>query len=336
MKKNTNQGIYKITNTKTGKIYIGSTINLHKRHKQHFIDLEGGYHGNSHLQNSYNKYGKESFVFEVVEECAGMTMGSLRDREQYYLDSISDWSSCYNVAKIVGFYQPLPPVTDETRAKMSARRGELHPLYGRKVSEEFKQNIREFRRVSGAGIKQTKNGDWKVSISIPEFKDKHLGTYQEESDAIKVRYLAEQVYWHNDVTLLPELEKLQLKTNRKGGVRKTGSNVRCTPKGRYIAIILVNNKSIHLGTFDTEQEALAIKLKAEKYYYEGDDSLKNLFVNIEKSKKRNPYPVGVNLVKGGKFRAVIVRKGVKTNLGVFDTPELAHAARLAAEQALLS
>jgi hypothetical protein len=298
--------------------------------------LEGGYHGNPYLQNSYNKYGNESFIFEVIEECIDMTMEGLRDREQYYLDAISDWDSCYNIAKIVGFYKPLPPVTDKTKAKLSTRRGELHPLFGKKLSEESKQNIREFRRVSGSGIKQVKHGYWKVAISIPNSKDKHLGTYLEKSDAIRVRYLAEQVYWFNDLTLLPELEELQLKTNRKGGARKTGSNVRCTREGRYIAIVSVNNKRIHLGTFDTEQEALDIRLKAEKYYYHGDTSFKDLFVSIEKSKKPNPYPVGVNILKNGKFRAVIVKKGVKTNLGTFDTPELAHAARLAAEQSLLN
>lgn len=53
------QGIYKITNTATNKVYIGSSINLNNRRREHFRRLEEGTHKNSKLQNSYNKHGKK-------------------------------------------------------------------------------------------------------------------------------------------------------------------------------------------------------------------------------------------------------------------------------------
>lgn len=62
-------GIYKITNTITGKIYIGSSINVEYRIKQHFKCLRGNYHRNNHLQFSFNKYGENAFIWEVVCQC---------------------------------------------------------------------------------------------------------------------------------------------------------------------------------------------------------------------------------------------------------------------------
>jgi predicted GIY-YIG superfamily endonuclease len=48
-------GIYKIVNTKTGKIYIGSAQNIKCRFGNHLSELRRGVHHSIHLQNSYNK-----------------------------------------------------------------------------------------------------------------------------------------------------------------------------------------------------------------------------------------------------------------------------------------
>lgn len=56
-------GVYLISNNVNGKCYVGSTIHLDQRRKQHFSRLAH----NKHLQNAYNKYGKEAFEFEVLE-----------------------------------------------------------------------------------------------------------------------------------------------------------------------------------------------------------------------------------------------------------------------------
>ena len=56
-------GIYKITNKINGKVYIGQSINIEKRWKQHINDP--GYN----IHNAIKKYGKENFSFEVLLEC---------------------------------------------------------------------------------------------------------------------------------------------------------------------------------------------------------------------------------------------------------------------------
>ena len=47
-------GIYLISNSKNGKVYVGSSKNIEKRKKQHFKDLENNTHHSVKLQRSYN------------------------------------------------------------------------------------------------------------------------------------------------------------------------------------------------------------------------------------------------------------------------------------------
>lgn len=62
-------GIYKIQNNKNGKIYIGQSIHLEQRWREHLILLRKNKHYNRHLQFAYNKYGEDSFTFTVIQTC---------------------------------------------------------------------------------------------------------------------------------------------------------------------------------------------------------------------------------------------------------------------------
>lgn len=60
-------GIYKITCSGNGKFYIGSSINIEKRWCQHKSQLKYCRHENIHLQRTYNKYGKDSFEYSIID-----------------------------------------------------------------------------------------------------------------------------------------------------------------------------------------------------------------------------------------------------------------------------
>lgn len=91
-------GIYQIRNVENGKRYIGSAKSIANRFYMHRCELKGGYHGNPHLQAAYNKYGKESFAYEIVERCDVL---KLLIREQHHLDS-HDPEQLYNILLVAG------------------------------------------------------------------------------------------------------------------------------------------------------------------------------------------------------------------------------------------
>lgn len=107
-------GVYQIKNTVNGKLYIGSSKDINVRWKQHLNELNKNSHVNDHLQNAWNKYGKENFIFSIIELC---NENNLREREQYYIDKFN----CINNEK---GYNIMPTtnmsvLADETKLKIS-------------------------------------------------------------------------------------------------------------------------------------------------------------------------------------------------------------------------
>lgn len=107
-------GIYQIRNIKNGKRYVGSAVNVRQRWASHRSLLRKGKHHSDHLQNSWKKYGEQSFEFEVIELCE---KGSLIEREQWHINQ-----GChYNKAPIAG--SPLGVKWSKSaRERASARR----------------------------------------------------------------------------------------------------------------------------------------------------------------------------------------------------------------------
>ena len=80
------QGVYVLRNLETNKCYIGSTIMTFKKRMEHHLwNLRENKHKNQHLQNAWNKYGEDSFEYDILEICERK---DCLKREQYYLDTI--------------------------------------------------------------------------------------------------------------------------------------------------------------------------------------------------------------------------------------------------------
>jgi group I intron endonuclease len=151
-------GIYTITQISTGRVYVGSAVNLAARWQHHRWCLRSGKHGNSRLQRAWNKHGADSFEFFVVEAVEDKAL--LRQREQVWLDAAFARGNCYNIArfaenpvrgivrtpewtaKIVAAQarNPRPKHSAETKAKMSASR------MGHRVSIETRAKIAAAKR----------------------------------------------------------------------------------------------------------------------------------------------------------------------------------------------
>ena len=86
-------GIYKITCVVNNKCYIGQSKSIKKRWYAHKSELRKGTHQNKYLQRLYNKYGEETFVFEVIEECS---LDIIDDRERYWINYFGGVDSIMN------------------------------------------------------------------------------------------------------------------------------------------------------------------------------------------------------------------------------------------------
>ena len=84
-------GIYKITYNKDGRCYIGQSINIEHRLKEH-----RNCEGKSHIHNAILKYGLSNFTFEIIEEC---NREQLDEKEQYWISFYNSYEKGFNETK---------------------------------------------------------------------------------------------------------------------------------------------------------------------------------------------------------------------------------------------
>lgn len=82
---NLTSGIYKITNKITGKVYVGSSLNIGLRHQAHLARLRNGYHHNTELQKDFDRYGSDAFELEVIEEIPESNPDLMHQREKFWI-----------------------------------------------------------------------------------------------------------------------------------------------------------------------------------------------------------------------------------------------------------
>ena len=96
-------GIYQIICHVTGKVYVGSAVNIYRRWlAYHLPDLRGGRHANKHLQRAWNKYGEAAFTCEVLLLVEAKEQ--LIDNEQQWIEQLRSSQSRYgfNICKVAG------------------------------------------------------------------------------------------------------------------------------------------------------------------------------------------------------------------------------------------
>ena len=68
-------GIYKIENLINGKVYIGQSIHIERRWQEHCQPSS-----RSLIGKAIQKYGKEHFTFQVLEECMEEQLDEIEER----------------------------------------------------------------------------------------------------------------------------------------------------------------------------------------------------------------------------------------------------------------
>ena len=155
-------GIYGILNTVNGKIYVGQSIKIEKRWKQHIRELRKNTHINKYLQNSFNKHGEEAFKFIILEECA---RENLNEREVYwvsYYGGVEDEQHNFNIG-MVG--QQLP------------RKKEINQVVGLKMrGKRTGAWLENIRKANALNHQRWLNGEFEHHHWTEEEK-KHLASF---------------------------------------------------------------------------------------------------------------------------------------------------------------
>ncbi len=60
-------GVFQVKNTVNGKVLLGSSLNLNGPLNSHQFMLKIGHHSNKTLQQEWQEYGADKFVFEILE-----------------------------------------------------------------------------------------------------------------------------------------------------------------------------------------------------------------------------------------------------------------------------
>lgn len=150
-------GIYKITSP-TGRIYIGQSRDIKKRWRG-YLRKDCKYQ--IKLNHSFEKYGVEAHIFEIVEECE-FEMLNIRERYwQEIFDCLENGLNC-----LLTKTEDKPSVcAKETRERMSRANS------GRKTSEETKLKISR----ANSGKKHSEESRVKMSEATKGEKNPNFG-----------------------------------------------------------------------------------------------------------------------------------------------------------------
>lgn len=154
--------IYLIENLVNGKKYVGQTIqndinmrwNKHKQLNKKFVG--------TCLFNAYNKYGINNFKYKIICICFD------EDTNKYEEEYINKYNTLYpNGYNMIegGKSRKFTPILKEIISKKL--KGENHPMFGKHLSEETKQKLRE----KNSGINAPNYGK-KLTIEQKEYLSK--------------------------------------------------------------------------------------------------------------------------------------------------------------------
>lgn len=159
--------IYKATNIKNNKSYVGQTmISLDIRKSQHnHVAMKT--EAKTAIHRAIRKYGMKNFNWESICECN--TVDELNNMEKYYIKEYDTFSkNGYNMTSGGENYV----VSDEARKNMSeAKTGKNHPNYGKSLSKETRKKMSE----SAKGKVKSKEHREKLSIAQTgrKYSDEH-------------------------------------------------------------------------------------------------------------------------------------------------------------------
>lgn len=141
-------GIYKITNNLNNKCYIGQSVHIERRFSEHCFPSK-----KSQISLAIQKYGKENFSFEIIEECS---IEELNKREQFWIKHYNSLSpNGYNITEDTSSTHTNYRFFDKKTIDDIIADLKDNKLSLKEISEKYQINISNVSRIN-AGITHKK------------------------------------------------------------------------------------------------------------------------------------------------------------------------------------
>lgn len=139
-------GVYCIRCKVDGKVYVGASINIYNRIRQHVDCLRvKSKNSNRHLIEAWHTYGEDNFEYEVLENL-GNQRELLREREYHWMIELKSTDRNFGYNLRMDSSEKMV-VHDETRALLSeSLEGEKNPNYNHKWSDDMKERMSEIKK----------------------------------------------------------------------------------------------------------------------------------------------------------------------------------------------
>lgn len=173
-------GIYKIENKINHHVYIGQSVHIPKRWREH---KNNAFNSNAKdykatLYRAFRKYGLNNFSFEILEEC---TQDELNQKEVYWIQYYNSFNNGYNeteggdeshihLGKPIELYDydgnyvtEYPSITEAAKALGVSRNLIYSILYGKRLSSKnYQFKLKEDKNTIIKKYSNRQGGKYKV------------------------------------------------------------------------------------------------------------------------------------------------------------------------------
>ncbi len=278
-------GAYRIVHVETGKCYVGISQNVKKRLQNHPLRSEP-----TRIANAMRKHGRAAFFVEPLYYSLSDT-AHLPALEALLIVQFDAIVNGYNIVSCNGTVGPYGPLYNaiqkeaqnrpETKAKRAATFAipevkARHKASMQAASMLISTIIREIvkrpgyiERMSEIGkecqmrpdVRARKAEGARAAHQRPE-SAAHYSDYYSDADAQALRHAAVKAGMAT-----PEAQDRRLNRRARKDSASGLRGVRITRQGRFGAYIVIKRKFIHLGTFDTAEDAHESYREAAKEFY---------------------------------------------------------------------
>lgn len=201
-------GIYQVINLSNNKCYIGQSIDIMTRWRQHRHYLNANKHSNTHLQNAWNKYGENEFAFrtlEIIEASDKETLKKQLDQREDY------WIEYYESDKDEKGYN-----------KQKSQQGTFSEAWHKKNNKRITKRVKNF--FQHTQLQHLSKADRKKVVhNLIKYQDSHFISLRSKSNGVRVRLTNIETKELNEIYILINplrvVEKEEYLQDNTGGTK---------------------------------------------------------------------------------------------------------------------